>query len=251
MSDERLRQTLPLMPDLAIGSASWRAARAAAVLGPWLDGSLPTDTALGFLEALGAPPEGWWDTLGSLRAALSPAIALTLPRPGDPRGIAWPPGSTAITVAGLHWSAETDPPRGADGRATVLPIDATGRWLSRIDLDRPVTVADRSESERMLKREIVRAAHVLDLAGMDDARRGDRLLTERTVDSWLLSPPALRHERRSLAATSLRLLLALQSLADDEPRTLVRGVEGVDARALEAAARAALEASYSIDDPSR
>ena len=219
---------------LAVGSAPWRAGRAAAVLLSWREGAIPTDTALGALEGLGAPDGGWWDVMGHIRKG---GLQMRLPRAGDPRGVALP---RSLAVDGLiGWPAGDAK---AHGSVWLAPVDAPTRGIKPswrlIDLPgQDVRFHDLRECSRNLRTHIVRAAHILDMAESHPQASGLRKSVEGIVDSWILGPPALPAERRSLAAQGLGLILAM-----DQTRT---PNAGIDTRDIERASRDAVEAAYS------
>lgn len=215
-----------------IASRPWRGARAAATLLAYLRGDMPADEVLAGLEALGAPPQGWWDILGQVRRA--GAVSLLLPRPGDPRGLALPRGMAAETALG--W------PEGG-GSAWLIPT-GLDTWIA-LDLpEHRVALPDTAACDRRVREEVVRAAHAFDAMDAGPEGVAGRGAREAIVDSWLLGPPALPHHRRALASVSLRVLLALEALGSGSAHARV-----MDTTALESAARAALEAAYSTSTP--
>ena len=209
---------------LGIGSPAWRAGRASASIGALLDGDASADDVLDGLADVGEPPQGWWEVLGSVRSA--GAVALLLPRPGDPRGLALPRGIVAEAAVGWPVGPETH---------WLIP-DAECGW-SRVEA-RPLTAVPShpEESLRELRRAVVEAAHTVDALELE-SRAGDpnaRREQEAVVDSWLLGPPPLPAATRHLAALGLRMLLALEGA-----RALV------DTDSLEHAARSAVESAFS------
>ena len=215
---------------LRTGSPAWRAGRAAAVLGPLIRGEAPADDLLSAVELLGAPPQGWWQVWAAARA--SGTVALLLPRPGDPRGLALPRGIAASGAVGWDESP---------GSAWLIPSGAAD-WTFHVRRDSPVPSPDPDDAGRALRSAVVAAAHVVDRLDFDLASRegSTRLEHERLVDSWVLGPPALPTSSRGLASLGLRMLLAL-----DDARALV------DTLALESAARSAVEAAYGTADSPR
>lgn len=218
--------------DLAKGSEPWRAARAAACGQALLAGQLPADTALGLLEPLGPPPGGWLDWLARLRQATPARIALVLPRPGDPRGLALPREIDASAAVGV----------GEGDRTSWLLPEAGLAW-------REITVAegihrnvDLRECDRALRFAVVQAAHAVDAAGAITGAASERAarVAESTVDAWVLTPPLLPADQRRLASLSLRMLLAVGN--PSAPRDALALIH---VPSLEAAARAALEAAFS------
>lgn len=210
----------------ALGTASpaWRAGRATAALRALMAGEAPADDVLAGLQALGTPPQGWWDVVAAVRAGRS--CALLLPRPGDPRGLALPRDAEATGAVG--WSRTA-------GTTWLIPV-GEGDWrLHEADGVTPAAV-DIDEALRTLRGAIVAAAHVIDELETPDDPLGDgaRRRQERLVDSWILGPPALPMASRPLAALALRMLLAVEARP---------GL--VDTRDLETAARSAVEAAYS------
>lgn len=187
-------------------------------------GDAPADDLLGAVEPLGAPPQGWWDVWGAARA--SGSVALLLPRPGDPRGLGLPRDIFASGAVG--WGQ-------GSGSVWLIP-SGDADWSVHERPDHPAPALDPEEAARSLRGAVVSAAHVVDRLDLDavpsDARV--RQMHERLIDSWILEPPALPASSRNLAATGLRMLLAL---AD------ARGL--VDTGALESAARTAVEAAFS------
>lgn len=227
-------QSSSVLSTLAVGSAPWRAGRAAAVLLSWRDGVIPTDTALGALEDLGAPDDGWWDVMGHVRRG---GVQLRLPRTGDPRGVALP---RALAVDGLiGWPAGDAQ---APGSVWLAPVSTSHResapaWIL-IDLpSQAMRFHDQQECSRHLRTQIVRAAHILDVAESSPEASGLRASVDGIVDSWILGPPALPAERRGLAAQGLGLLLAMAL------RRMPNA--GIDTRDIERASRAAVEAAFS------
>ena len=220
------------LASLGVGAPGWRAGRAAAVLAALLRADLPADDALDALASLGEPDEGWWSVVGRARRAGS--VALLLPRPGDPRGVSLPRG--IMTSGAVGW--DTD-----EGSSWLL-ADGVGQWHA-IDLAgqrRPPR--DLEEADRQLRVAVVDVAHLVDGLGLLDPGVAGQATTmtvherrevEQTVDSWLLGPPALAPRGRAIAAVGLRMLLAIdgvRALADSAP--------------LEAAARQAVEAAYTL-----
>jgi hypothetical protein len=204
------------------------------VLLAWRDGALPTDTALGALEELGAPEDGWWDVMGHVRRG---GLQLRLPQPGDPRGVTLPRN---LAVDGLIGWPTGD--AHAPGSAWLAPVGHPARetnpsWIL-IDLPgQAVRFHDLRECSRHLRTQIVRAAHILDVAESSPEASGSRTSVDGIVDSWILGPPALPAERRGLASQGLGLLLAL---------TLTRMPNaGIDTRDIERASRDAVEAAFS------
>lgn len=219
---------LARFPSLAIGEAPWRAARAAATVGALADGLVAPDSALDALTALGVPHGGWWDIVAGMRRA--GVCVLRLPRPGDARGLALP--RDAAADAALGWAA-------AGGASAWLVPGRAGSW-TRHDLPAgALGVRDPAEADQRLRGEVVRAAHVTDALSPAIGDGDERRSLERVVDSWILGPPAMPAERRVLASTGLRILLALGHVE--------QGPVGVDASGLERAARDAVESAYSTD----
>lgn len=208
---------------LDVATPAWRAGRAAAAIQGLRTGEVPADDVLAGLDALGAPPSGWWDILAVARA--SERLCLLLPRPGDPRGLALPRGLTA--TGALGWAR--------DGGTTWLIPDDDASWRFYEDAGAP-TIPDSQEALRTLRAAIVEAAHIVDALDTPTAPDGEvvRRRAERIIDSWILGPPPLPAASRALAALGLRMLLATEGA-----RTLV------DVVALESAARTAVEAAYS------
>lgn len=220
--------------DLAEGSEPWRAARAAACGQAMLADRLPADTALEILEPLGPPPGGWLDWLARLRQGTPARIALALPRPGDPRGLALPREIDAIAAVGV---GEVD----GTSCSWLLPeAGLTWREITVAD-GRPRTV-DLRECDRALRSAVVQAAHAIDAAGAiaGSAAEGAARVAESIVDAWVLTPPLLPAEQRRLTSLSLRMLLALDSPSAPGDALAIIHVPG-----LEAAARSALEAAFS------
>lgn len=216
-------------PSLSVGSPPWRAARSAATMGAMLEASLDPDSALDALSTLGLPEHDWLDVLRAVRRG--GACYLRLPRPGDARGLALPRG--VVAGAAVGWPTP-------DGQSEWL-IPTDGReWLS-FTLPRHAGPVDLRQADQDLRREVVRAAHVMDLIGSQVPARADRDQLEGVADSWVLGRPPLPIGRRALAATALRLLLAL-ALADPLPADM-------DSATLERAARSAVESAFSF--PSR
>lgn len=217
---------LPLSPGLESGGEAWRAGRAAASVAALLNSRLAADDGLDALTELGTPVEGWWSVLGDIRHAAS--VELRLPRPGDPRGLALPRGVAATAAVG--W------PSRAGGSRWLIPVRG-GHWQSIHLPDVRMAAADPDEIGRTLREEVVRAAHAVDLEVSVRHGDGERTRIEGIVDAWILGPPALAPERRALASTSLRILLALTRPDVARPH--------VDAERLERAARAGVEAAFS------
>lgn len=204
---------------LASGTPAWRAARAAACLGALLTGRAAADDVLGHLRSAGEPEGGWWTSLEALRAFAPHAVALRLPRPGDPRGVSLPRDVTTTGLVGWcgphssHWLI----PHG-DG------------WLG---LDgAAVQTLDPAEADRALREAIVHAAHEVDVRELM-ARSGPRESIEGCVAEWIDAPPPLPGTSRELAGRGLRMLLGV-----DAARTFL------DVEGLERAARSAVEAAY-------
>lgn len=209
---------------LGVASPAWRAGRAAAAMHALLDGEVPADDVLAGLRSLGTPQVGWWDVLAAVRAGA--CCLLLLPRPGDPRGLALPRDADATGAVG--W------PR-PGGSTWLIPGGDLG-WRVHEAPGLCPAPADVAEADRMLRAAIVEAAHVIDVLESHGEPVGDsaRREQERLVDSWVLGPPALPRSSRALAALGLRMLLAI-----DGARALV------DTRALESAARNAVEVAFS------
>jgi hypothetical protein len=213
---------------LEVASQPWRGARAAATLLAFLRRDLPADDVLAGLEPLGPAPHGWWSILERVRHA--GAVSLLLPRPGDPRGLALPRGMTA--QAALGWPK--------DGGTSWLIPTGIDTWTAVEVPKHAIALPDPAACDRRVREEVVRAAHAVDAMDLDPGSVPGRGAREAIVDSWLLGPPALPQRRRSLAALSLRILLALDALGSGSAHARV-----VDTASLESAARAALEAAYS------
>lgn len=214
---------------LAVGAPAWRAARAAAAVGALLRGDAPADDILEVLSALGEPPGGWWEVISQARSTGS--VALLLPRPGDPRGLALPRGLAAAGVVG--WDE-------AHGSAWLIPEDG-GHWLALEVPGRRTPPCDPAEVDRHLRGCVVRVAHALDVGrptddgmGMAPTAAASRREQEALVDTWVLGPPALPAGPRQLAALGLRMLLAIDAAHAMVPT-----------RDLESAARSAVEAAFS------
>lgn len=203
---------------------------------------MAADTALAHLGAMGAPDGGWLPILGQIRQ--SEWLALRLPRPGDPRGVALPP-DIAVDAA-LAWSDRDRGlrlliPTGPGGSANP-PLSGRDAHWDIVDVGQAsLPMDDPAECDRALRSQVVEAAHLLDAVEdpMTPYGDGERGSMEALVDSWLLGPPPLPSARRSLAGMALRVLLATSRI-DASAR--------IDASGLERAARAALEASYSLTD---
>ena len=209
---------------LEVGSPAWRAGRTAACIGALLHGHAAADDVLDSLAGLGEPPVGWWEALGSARAA--GGAMLLLPRPGDPRGLALPRGVVADAAVG--WTSGT-------GTLWLIPGEAAN-WGMVQAPHLAAAPPHPDEALRTLRGAVVEAAHSVDALELD-ARQGDaraRQAQEALVDSWILGPPALPPATRHLAALGLRMLLALEGA-----RSLV------DTIALEQAARSAVESAFS------
>lgn len=218
---------MPLSPGLDKGSAAWRAGRAAVTLAAILHARVAADDGLDALAALGAPEEGWWSVLSDTRQA--PSLEVRLPRSGDPRGVPLPRHVSADAAIG--WSCH-------DGGSRWLIPTGGIEWFAVHLPETRVAGADAEDAARILRSEVVRVAHILDL---DESARGEareRSRIERDIDSWILGPPALPGERRALASMSLRVLLAMTRAGI--PRTDAGGDR------LERAARAGVEAAFSL-----
>lgn len=223
------------LASLRVGSPAWRAGRAAATLGSLARAHTAPDDVLGELAGLGEPPGGWLSLLGQARSAS--ALALLLPRPGDPRGLALP--RDVATDAAVGWGNEHE--------STWLLAMGGGAWELRESPGRPLTPPDAQEAHRRLRGAIVQAAHALDdMRGRDtlgdpipdDA--GIRREHDAIVDSWVDGPPALPPSSRPLADLGLRMLLAIDA-----------GRQLTDVTALEIAARSAVEAAYATSPHAR
>lgn len=213
------------LASLGVGTPAWRAGQVASALAAVLRGDVAADDALDVLASVGEPAGGWWAVLGQARQAQS--VALLLPRPGDPRGIALPRGLGAEAAVG--WG---------DGRvsAWLLPT-GTRAWESVELIGQGVPTRDVHDADRQMRESVVELAHLLDVvdrsgpASTPEARRD----VEATVDAWVLGAARLPSGRRQLASVGLRMLLALEG---------ARSI--VDVGSLEAAARTAVEAAYSL-----
>ena len=214
---------------LDVASPAWRAGRASACIGALAQGRAAADDVLESLAGVGEPPGGWWEILGSARAA--GGSILLLPRPGDPRGLALPRG--VVAEAAIGWSA-------GSGSLWIIPDSPSGWSLIEAPMIAPAP-PHPDEALRALRKAIVDAAHRVDAMELD-ARQGDsraRQEHEALVDSWVLGPPALPTATRHLAALGLRMLVSL-----DGARSLV------DTLPLDQAARSAVESAFSRTAPS-
>ena len=218
------------LASLRVGSPAWRAGRAAASLGSLARADTAPDDVLGELAGLGEPPGGWLSLLPRARSAST--LALLLPRPGDPRGLALP--RDVATDAAVGW--------GNERQSTWLLAMGGGAWDLREFPGRPLTPPDAQEAHRRLRVAIVQAAHALDdMHGdpiVDDA--GIRREHDAIVDSWVHGPPTLPPNSRPLADLGLRMLLAIDA-----------GRQLTDVTALEIAARSAVEAAYATTPQAR
>lgn len=218
------------LPSLRVGSPAWRAGRASAALGSLARAETAPDDVLAELAGLGEPPDGWLDLLAHARSAST--LALLLPRPGDPRGLALP--REVATDAAVGWGNERE--------STWLLAMAGGAWDLREFPGRPLMPPDAHEAHRRLREAIVQAAHALDDIHadpfVDDA--GVREHHDAIVDSWVSGPPALPPSARALADLGLRMLLAIDA-----------GRQITDVTALEMAARSAVEAAFATSPHAR
>lgn len=219
------------------GSTPWRAARASSLLLALDEGRASGDCILAALLPLGPPPRGWWAAIEALSSG--GGVHLRLPRPGDPRGLALPRGVAADAAVGM-----------VDGMGTtwLLPQGADAWREVRLDGVHPTRV-DIDQCGRDLREQIVRAAHILDASHDTSAPNGDRRRLERAVDAWVGTAEGVRGpvgRRRELATSGLRVLLALGQPSTCGTQTSDRR-SAIDSRALEAAARAAVEAAYSSE----
>jgi hypothetical protein len=223
------------LASLRVGSPAWRAGRAAAALGSLARAEIAPDDVLGELTGLGEPPGGWLSLLAHARSAST--LALLLPRPGDPRGLALP--RDLATDAAVGWGNERE--------STWLLAMGGGAWDLREFPGHPLMPPDAQEAHRRLREAIVQAAHALDdMRGRDmdgesiadDA--GIRREHDALVDSWVCGPPALPPSARALADLGLRMLLAIDA-----------GRDLTDVTALESAARSAVEAAFATSPHAR
>lgn len=191
-----------------------------------MEARAPADDVLDSLTALGDPEDGWWSMLQRVRAATPRAIALALPRPGDPRGVALPRREATGGLVGWSNDAES---------VWLLPVEHG--WLTLEGTAFAPT--DTAEADRALREAIVHAAHAIDglpvsgpaaLSGSAIPR--DAL--ESCVGAWLDPRPHLPAPSRELAGRGLRMLLSIEPASS-----------GMDVSALERAARTAVEAAYS------
>lgn len=215
---------------LGIGSPAWRAGRACASIGTFLDGAAAADDVLGELADLGEPLHGWWEVLASVRS--SRAVVLLLPRPGDPRGLALPRGIVAEAVLG--WEA---------GPVTHVLVPEPSRGWMQVEAPPLNAVPPHPEEAlRELRKAVVEAAHTVDDLDLESRESDPRVRSdqEAVVDSWVLGPPPLPVAARHLAGLGLRMLLALEGA-----RALV------NTGPLEYAARGAVESAFSRTFSSR
>lgn len=220
-----------LPASLGVGAPAWRAARAAAALGAVARSDMSADDALGQLMQVGSPDAGWLEVMGQARQAIS--LAMLLPRPGDPRGIAWPRGVMAEAAVG--W--------GDDHASTWLVPAGERAWSAVVLPDQGVPTRDAVEADRLLRIAVVDVAHMLDELDLPDAAplSDSRQAAEATVDAWALGPGHLPAPRRRLASLGLRMLLAVEGA-----RSAPSPPPGEAVAPLEAAARTAVEAAYSM-----
>lgn len=215
----------------ARGSLPWRAARLAACLAALRRHQAPPDDVLMALATLGDPPTGWLDIVGGVRARATSTIALVLMRPGDPRGLALPRGTSSVAAVG--W--------GDQMRGSWLIGQPEGNWTLIDATERGVPLVDPVEADRALRQAIVDVAHVLDhavpLESMEASGRV-RSDAEDLIDSWLLTEPALPVSRRSLAARGLRMLAAAEAAAAVDVLDEQRWAD------FDRAARGAVEAAF-------
>lgn len=223
------------LASLRVGSPAWRAGRAAATLGSLARAETAPDDVLGALAGLGEPPGGWLSHLA--RARSTSTLALLLPRPGDPRGLALP--RDVATDAAVGWGNERE--------STWLLAMGGGAWDLREFPGRPLTPPDAQEAHRRLREAIVQAAHALDDMHARDTH-GDPIADDARirrehdalVDSWVCGPPGLPPNSRPIADLGLRMLLAIDA-----------GRQLTDVSALEMAARSAVEAAYATSPHAR
>lgn len=214
---------------LGVGSAQWRAARAAVVLGAVMHDALPPDDALAGLAELGGE---WLDVLRDVRAEGTQAISLILPRPGDPRGAAFPRGTDAQAAVG--WGCR-------ESSFWLIPHSHMD-WLVHRAPGVAMSTTDPQEADRRLREAVVTAAHAADItpevfasSAVDDVH----LLGESIVDTWVGGEPPMRGDRRYLAARGLRVLMAAMAARPQD------AVASSHVAELDAAARSAVEAAYS------
>lgn len=188
--------------------------------------AIPPDDALASLTELGGD---WLDVLPEVRATDS--ISLILPRPGDPRGAAFPRGTEAQAAVG--WGGS---------RSSVWWIpQSDSSWLAHRATGAGIITVGLQEADRRLREAVVHAAHAADLTSEVFAPPtvgGVHLLDEGIVDDWVGGQPALRGDRRQIASRGLRVLMAAMAA---QPRDAVASSHVVE---LDAAARSAVEAAY-------
>lgn len=215
----------------------------------WLGASLrgaSADDVFDGLAPLGEPPGGWWDVVANLKASHRPRVVLTLPRPGDRRGVHIPAtvdleGAVGCS-AGLHkrWL-------GAHTSDQWLGWDDHTGGLWHTGSPWPTVAMDAADRE--LRAAVVLAAHSLDDTGTNPLGQGLPSFVETIVDAWLEPAHRLPAASRRLAAAALPMLVAFHLAASaqtpvgitvHDTQRMVTALSSV-----EPAARTALEAAYS------
>ncbi|HSK25884.1 MAG TPA: hypothetical protein VK894_03135 [Jiangellales bacterium] len=247
-----------------------RSARLAVWTTAWLSGDAALDDVVDRVQGDDEPhqvrgvpgspgPAGLATALGVLRAHGATALALALPRPGDPLGVAGDAATTAEAVL----AGEAAVASGADV-ALVPRVEAFGppgdqghlvtwSWLpARFRTDLPGV----AEAERALRERLLEAAGTL--SGLDVA--GWRPEVGRLLEDVRGAVPAEPLPRayppraQALAAQAARLRAVVDlALGDDGGALTSRAAEARRAALLplEAAARRALVAACGAAEPRR